>query len=99
MRVTFNTNLGSRDAERCGIDFKLATGGSELDCDEQSGKWLVSQGIATEVVVPKPVEPEFIHAVPVTELVADPVVDVVTETEPEAEPTKPQHNNKHRRNN
>ena len=98
MRVTFNTNLGSRDAERCGIDFKLAAAGSVLDCDEQSGKWLVSQGIATEVVVPKTVEPEVIHSVPATELVADPVVDVVAEAEPEAEPRKPYQNNKHRKN-
>lgn len=97
MRVSFNVNLGSVDAGRCGIDFKQATLGSVLDCDESAGKWLVSSGIATEVVVPKPVEQVVLHAVPeVADLKAVPPVEVVAEPVVETPPVKPQHSNKRR---
>lgn len=57
MHVRFRVNLGSRDAERHGLDFRLCEQGMMCNVPEKAGQWLVGRGIAHEV-------PAEIRAVP-----------------------------------
>ncbi len=54
MLVVFKVNLGSNDAQTIGVDFKECTAGSQVECEDSAGKWLVANGIAADVTVPKP---------------------------------------------
>lgn len=69
MLVLFNVNLGSMDAAKIGVDFKRCTLGTKLEVEANAGKWLVGNGIATDVsptvplgvkveAIPEPPNPE-----------------------------------------
>lgn len=86
MRVSFKVNLGSQDAAKIGVDFQQCTVGNEVDCDLGAGKWLVANGIATEVVIPAPPAPEPVQVV-VEEVAVVPVPEPQPEVvEPPVEP-------------
>lgn len=46
MKVLFRVNLGSRDAEHLGIDFRDCTCGAEVDLPDSVAEILVGRGIA-----------------------------------------------------
>ena len=46
MRLRFKDNLGSRDAERFGVDFLKCTRGATGDFDDKTAEALVKFGIA-----------------------------------------------------
>lgn len=96
MRVLFKVNLGSMDAEKAGVDFKQCTAGAAIDCNDAAGKWLVANGIATEVNVPKPPEPPRPVVIPEPEVKPEPVVEVPVE--PDDDRPEPKHN-KHKHKN
>ncbi len=56
MLVKFKANLGSMDADRFGIDFKVCLVDAEVAVNDGAGKWLVATGVATDIT-PKPPEP------------------------------------------
>lgn len=62
MHVKFNTNLGSVDAERLGLDFQSCLAGSSVDVPPDAAALLIDRGIAAPVVKAVPAPP--IQAVP-----------------------------------
>lgn len=54
MRVKFRDNLGSRDAEKHALDFRVCGRGMECDVPDATGRCLVSKGFATEVLQESP---------------------------------------------
>lgn len=46
MKVNFKVNLGSRDAERFGLDFGKCQRGMSLEVADHVGEWLIGKGIA-----------------------------------------------------
>jgi hypothetical protein len=75
MRVTFKINLGSRDADRLGLDYSKCRRGDCLDLTDELGEKLCKSGFASEVVnVKAPVKLEAV-----------PIVDIQT-SEPAAKP-------------
>lgn len=63
MIVKFKTNLGANDARRANLKFEQCQKGAEVECSDESGKWLVAKGMAEVVAVAKPAA---IQAVPPT---------------------------------
>lgn len=49
MHIRFKTNLGSRDASRCGLDFRECLAGATAEVKEAAGNWLINRGIAESV--------------------------------------------------
>ena len=49
MRVQCKVNLGSRDADRIGVDFRQFQAGAEVEVTDSIGRVLVSSGIAVEM--------------------------------------------------
>lgn len=70
MHLRFRVNLGSRDAERHGLDFRLCGQGMVCNVPEKAGQWLVSKGIAHEV----PAEIRAVPAMPEIGRTDEPVV-------------------------
>lgn len=66
MRVKFRVNLGSTDAGRVSLDFRDCCAGVEREVSDVAGNWLVSRGIATEVILEPPASepPGEINAIP-----------------------------------
>jgi hypothetical protein len=54
MFVKFKTNLGANDARRAKLKFEQCVKGAEVECNDESGKWLVAKGMAEVVAVAKP---------------------------------------------
>ena len=80
MRVKFNTNLGSTDAEKLELDFKLCLQGSETECGDKAGSWLVARGIATDISPPAKAKPEpqaKAESIPETKPAPEPIPEPV----------------------
>ena len=80
MRVKFNTNLGSTDAEKLELDFKLCLQGSEIKCGDKAGSWLVARGIATDISPPAKAKPELqvkAESIPETKPATEPIPEPV----------------------
>lgn len=58
MIVKFRTNLGSRDAETHGLDFRSCCEGMEVNISNKAGESLTRKGFAVEVL------PTEIKAIP-----------------------------------
>tara|TARA_R110000868_G_scaffold42334_3_gene143451 strand:+ start:526 stop:786 length:261 start_codon:yes stop_codon:yes gene_type:complete len=55
MFVKFKTNLGANDARHANLRFDKCIKGTELECSDENGKWLVANGIAEAIVAPAPI--------------------------------------------
>src|SRR5690606_17914299 len=75
MRVKFRDNLGSRDAEKHALDFRVCGRGMECDVPDATGRCLVSKGFASEVSqdIPAVKVPLEIKAVPDSPSIGEPV--------------------------
>lgn len=51
MLVRFRVNLGSRDAESLGVDFRKCSAGMTCDVPDAAAQWLVKRRIAEPVTV------------------------------------------------
>lgn len=49
MQVRFKVNLGSRDAERLGLDFDNCLAGTTREVQDKAGEWLIVHGIAEQL--------------------------------------------------
>lgn len=79
MRVRFQVNLGSNDADRHALDFRACQSGAELDVPEKAASWLISKGIATAVVTENirgvPSAPEIMAASVTREVETESTID------------------------
>lgn len=60
MLVKMKVNLGANDARRAKLDFSKCMKGAEVECNDESGGWLVAKGLAVEAIA----KPAAIQAVP-----------------------------------
>ena len=80
MRVKFNTNLGSTDAEKLELDFKRCLQGCEIECGDKAVAWLVARGIATDISPPAKAKPEpqaKAESIPETKPALEPIPEPV----------------------
>lgn len=57
MLVRFSQNLGSRDAEALGLDYRKCQTGMEVECQDRAAARLLEKRLAVEVKVVKAVSP------------------------------------------